>query len=79
VEAASAVIAACSEGLALSTAARHEAPSGKAPARRGAGRSTDEAWQTLRDHPADGLFRLAWGQIDRDKVLAAACAAQSVS
>lgn len=58
VEAAAVVIAACSLGLEL--------------AEKAAGRRAGQAWITLRDHPADGLFRLAWRTEQRDALLAAA-------
>lgn len=79
VEAASAVIAACSEGLALAMAGPGKSAPLAAGARKGRSAGEEGAWQVLRDHPADGLFRLAWGQIDRDATLAAACTAQTVS
>lgn len=64
VEAASAVIAVCSHGLSLAAGSPGSAK----------GRAAPEPWAVLRDHPADGLFRLAWRGMDRDAVLAAACA-----
>ena len=75
VEAAAAVIATCSEGLALALQA-------KSPRKAGAATTTptlDAAGAALREHPADGLFRLAWRQIDTDRVLAQACSAEGGS
>ena len=66
VEAAAAVIAACSAGLQI---ALEQGPS----ARKGP--AAAQAWTVLRDHPADGLFRLAWPRVDRDALLAAAVGA----
>lgn len=96
VEAAAAVIAACSEGLRLALdpaapaaeAPRAKAPRGKATGTKATGTKAtgikapggdareralrEQAWTALRDHPADGLFRLAWRSVDRDALLAAA-------
>lgn len=79
VEAAAAVIATCSEGLAL-------ALQGKGPRKAAAATTTspttptlEAAWTALRDHPADGLFRLAWREIDTDSILAEACSAKTTS
>lgn len=50
VEAAAAVIAVCSEGLRRAVEGRE----------KGRGAASAQAWTALCDHPADGLFRLAF-------------------